>query len=156
VVRDKGLVGHEVLHDRGSATLSVLFARKPPCHKQTGAPTAMRRARSIDLENPFSPTIEGICELLLVRHGEQELPLNLAVGDALDAPLSEQGQRQAAAVGARLADHEIHAVYSSPLQRALRTGEAIATPHGLVPVTVDALREFDPWESFPSDKGFYD
>jgi hypothetical protein len=30
-----------------------------------------RRVRSIDLENPFLDSFEGLCEILLVRHGEQ-------------------------------------------------------------------------------------
>ncbi len=116
----------------------------------------MRRARTIDLENPFSVTIDGMCELVLVRHGEQSLPHDVPAGDAVDAPLSELGQLQVAAVAERMADMSIHAVYSSPLQRALLTGAAIGARHGLTPVPIDELREINPWHDFPADKGFFE
>jgi len=115
-----------------------------------------RRARTIDLENPFSPTIDGMCELVLVRHGEQVLPHNIAAGEAVDPPLSELGERQVQAVAERLASMHIDAIYSSPLQRALATGEAIGKAHGLTPVPLDALCEINPWATFPPDKGFFD
>jgi phosphoserine phosphatase len=35
------------------------------------------------------------------------------------------------------------AVYTSPLQRALETAQAVASTHGLVPMEVDDLREID-------------
>lgn len=114
------------------------------------------RARTIDLENGFSPTLDGMCELVLVRHGEQSLPKNLPVAEQVDPPLSELGRQQVAAVAERLATMHIDAIYSSPLQRALLTGQAIGAKHGLTPVALDALREIDPWAEFPSDKGFFD
>ena len=46
-------------------------------------------------------------------------------------------------MGAALADQPLTAVYSSPLQRAFETAQIVATPHGLEPVAVDALREVD-------------
>ena len=30
-----------------------------------------KRIRTIDLENPFPESLDGMCELLLVRHGER-------------------------------------------------------------------------------------
>ena len=32
----------------------------------------MAKPRSVDLSNPFLDNLEGVCELLLVRHGEQQ------------------------------------------------------------------------------------
>lgn len=114
------------------------------------------RIRSVDLENPFHPSLDGMCEVLLVRHGEQEYTESISMGDALDAPLSDLGRRQAAAVGRRLADTDIHAVYSSTLQRARDTGAAIGAHHDLVPTEHHDLREIDLWRDFPQDKALLD
>jgi broad specificity phosphatase PhoE len=51
------------------------------------------------------------------------------------------GREQALAVGARLRDEPIVAVYSSDLPRAVQTARAIAVPHGLVPIPEPGLRE---------------
>ncbi len=112
--------------------------------------TPTTSARTIQLENPFAP-LDGLTEVLLVRHGEQVLTIDQSVEDAVDPPLSELGLRQVEAVGRRLAGREIHAVYSSPLRRALDTGAEIGRHHGLVPKALDELREFHPWQSFEGE-----
>lgn len=61
----------------------------------------------------------------------------------LDVGLSAEGRRQAAELGASLADVPLTAVYASPLARALDTAVGIAAPHGLEPGAVDGLRELD-------------
>ncbi|MGI9578808.1 MAG: histidine phosphatase family protein [Microthrixaceae bacterium] len=116
----------------------------------------MARVRSVDLGSSFLEHLEGACELLLVRHGEQELAHNMAMADAVDAPLSELGRRQAAAVADRLSSREIHAAYSSTMQRARDTAVAIAAPHGLPVETKDALVEIELWRDLPQDKGLLD
>lgn len=116
----------------------------------------MARVRSVDLGSSFLPHLEGVCELLLIRHGEQELARNMAMADAVDAPLSELGRRQAAAVGVRLASQEIHAVYSSTMQRANDTALAIARPHSLSVGTDVDLVEIELWRDLPQDKGLLD
>lgn len=115
-----------------------------------------RRVRWIDLRNPFIESLEGMTELLLVRHGEQQLAANLAVGEVVDAPLSPLGREQARVVGERLATAAIDAVYCSPLSRALITGQEIAGHHGLEPVVHDALRELDPFHHVPRRLGVID
>ena len=62
---------------------------------------------------------------------------------SLDVSLSAAGLRRAAAIGEALRDHDVAAVYSSPLQRALETARAIATAHGLESIVCDDLRELD-------------
>lgn len=109
------------------------------------------RARSIDLDNPFAP-LDGLCELVLVRHGEQQLTKELSAGETVDPPLSETGERQVQSVADRLAATRVDAVYSSPLQRALRTGTEIGARHGLTPEVRDTLTEFEPWQNFPADQ----
>lgn len=111
----------------------------------------MPRARSIDLDNPFAP-LTGLCELILVRHGEQVLSKDLSAGETVDPPLSELGERQAQAVADRLARTRVDAVYSSPLRRALRTGTDIAERHALAPIVCEELTEYEPWQKFPADQ----
>lgn len=118
--------------------------------------TAKRRVRTIDLENPFVESFEGMCEILLVRHGEQQFRENIPLGEALDAPLSELGRRQAEAVGERLKPARLGAVYCSPMKRAHDTARAIAKHHGLEPVIRADLAEIDLWQRAPQDKGLLD
>ena len=115
-----------------------------------------RRIRTIDLENPFLESFEGLCEILLIRHGEQQFRENIPLGEALDAPLSELGRRQVEAVGERLKQARIGAVYCSPMQRARDTAFAIAKHHGLEPVIHPGLTEIDLWQRAPQDKGLLD
>ena len=114
------------------------------------------RVRSIDLSNPFARSLDGMCEILLVRHAEQEVYRNIPLGDAVDAPLSARGRDQAAALGDRLRDRPIDAVFTSPAVRAHDTARAVAAHHGITPVVVDDLREIDLWQRAPQDKGLLD
>ncbi|MEE8451357.1 MAG: histidine phosphatase family protein [Thermoguttaceae bacterium] len=86
------------------------------------------------------------CWLYLVRHAETDnnraRPRRLQ-GRRTDPGLSDEGRRQAEAVGRFLAGLPIDAVYVSPLLRARQTAEAIALPHRLSVEVVDDLREVD-------------
>ncbi|MFT5204595.1 MAG: putative phosphoglycerate mutase [Candidatus Aldehydirespiratoraceae bacterium] len=113
----------------------------------------MAKVRSVDLGSSFLPSIEGACEVLFVRHGEQAFVANMALVDGVDAPLTELGQQQAAAVGDRLAAADIDAVYTSTMQRARNTGLAIAGHHDLEITEDHSLREIHLWEQLPQDKG---
>ena len=118
--------------------------------------TAPRRVRTIDLENPFVESFEGMCEVLLVRHGEQKFFENIPLGQAYDAPLSELGEMQAKAVGERLAPARIGRIYCSDMRRAHDTAKAIAQHHGMEPIVLPDLREIDLWQRAPQDKGLLD
>jgi probable phosphoglycerate mutase len=118
--------------------------------------TTPRRVRSIDLENPFVESFEGMCEVLLIRHGEQKFFDNIPLGQAYDAPLSELGQRQAEAVGERLASARLGRVYCSDMRRAHDTARAIAKHHGFEPTVRPGLKEIDLWQRAPQDKGLLD
>lgn len=67
--------------------------------------------------------------LILVRHGESEWNRIGRYQGQLDAPLSDLGLRQAEALAKRLSTEKLDAIFSSPLQRARRTAEAIAQYH---------------------------
>lgn len=71
--------------------------------------------------------------LIVLRHGESEWNrAGLYQGQA-DAPLSEQGVRQAAALAERLRHEPFDYIFTSPLQRAALTAEAVAQFHPAVP-----------------------
>lgn len=73
--------------------------------------------------------------LYLVRHGEQvDAEFGLPEG-----PLSEKGLQQAQLVARRLRDAPFDAAYTSPLQRAVETAEAITTELGREAATQSAL-----------------
>ena len=62
-------------------------------------------------------------EIVLVRHGETEWSRSGQHTGVTDLPLTEEGERQAAAVAPRLAGREFALVLTSPRQRARRTAE---------------------------------
>lgn len=99
---------------------------------------------------------EGVMEVMLIRHGEQES--DIATGaDFRDPPLSERGRAQAAALGESLKDRHIDAVYASPLQRALDTARAI-TAHrdDMEPKIIDDLREHELFRDLPEGSNIGD
>jgi broad specificity phosphatase PhoE len=89
--------------------------------------------------------------LYLVRHGATQLTAENRFAGAVEVDLSHEGRAQAARLAERLASHTIAAVYSSPLSRTLETARILAEPHGISPVTDDALREISHgrWEGLP-------
>lgn len=116
-----------------------------------------------------------VTTLYLIRHGETEGSETKRYKGSIDVPLSENGIAQVEKTSAFVAEHvrsassskhmsylrDIHgtsvssesserlkAVYTSDLGRAVRSGEIIASPHGIVPIEVPELRErsFGIWE----------
>lgn len=87
-------------------------------------------------------------QLILVRHGET---LHNVAGIAQgwgDSALSERGERQVAAVARRIARMRPAAIFSSPLERAQTTANAIAAEASLRVQLLDDLREmnYGTWE----------
>jgi len=74
----------------------------------------------------MSPT-----RIIAVRHGETAWNVDTRIQGQLDIGLNAQGQWQAERVGAALAEEAIDRIYSSDLQRAHSTAQAIArhNPH---------------------------
>ncbi len=112
-------------------------------------------------------------KVYLIRHGETEGSEVKRYKGSIDVPLSEEGLRQMGETADFIAEslrnssdlmnknylreiHDIssitgaalHAVYCSPLTRALKSAEMIARPHGLKTSIVNDLRErsFGIWE----------
>ena len=74
--------------------------------------------------------------LLLVRHGRSAWNAQGRIQGQIDIELDEEGWQQANQVAARIKPLDIAAIYSSPLQRAHATAEAIGAQVNL-PVTCD-------------------
>ncbi len=75
--------------------------------------------------------------VLLIRHGENEWTAgHKLAGRTPGVHLNEYGRQQAEALGERLADTELAAIYASPLERTMETAQAIARHHR--PLTVQA------------------
>ncbi|HSG44329.1 MAG TPA: histidine phosphatase family protein [Anaerolineales bacterium] len=79
--------------------------------------------------------------LYLVRHGTTPLTAEDKFSGAENVFLSDEGRDQVNLLAHRLADDNIHAIYSSPLDRTLETASIIARPHKLKPIKKDGLRE---------------
>lgn len=109
-------------------------------------------------DRAFLTGVEGVTELIFVRHGEQYIadPRTGPVGDTIDPPLSERGQQQAKVVGERLSVDRVDAVYASPLRRALETGREIARHHRMEPEVLQDLREVEVFRDIPADKSAVD
>lgn len=109
-------------------------------------------------DRAFLTGVEGVTELIFVRHGEQHIadPRNGPIGDTFDPPLSERGVHQAKVVGERLSVDRVDAVYASPLKRAFETGQQIARHHRLEPIVMDDLREVEIFREIPADRSALD
>ena len=81
--------------------------------------------------------------LLLVRHGETAANAGGRTQGRLDLPLTDRGQRQAAAVAAMLKPFSPGALFASPAQRARQTADAIAAALALEVLTDERLAELD-------------
>jgi broad specificity phosphatase PhoE len=79
----------------------------------------------------------------LIRHGATVLSKEDRFAGSFDVALSEEGELQAKKLGHRLANEKIAAVYCSDMHRAIHTAEAVARPHGLIPIQRPGLREID-------------
>jgi ribonuclease H / adenosylcobalamin/alpha-ribazole phosphatase len=93
--------------------------------------------------------------LLMLRHGQTEHSVQRRYSGRADLPLTELGERQAAAAANRLATTDgVAAVVSSPLLRARQTAKPVADALG-VPLDVhDGLIEtdFGAWEGLTFDE----
>lgn len=103
-------------------------------------------------DQAFLTDVEGVTELLLIRHAQQELPPDAPVGELFDPPLSEQGELQARCVGEAFSATKVDTVFVSSLRRALQTAQAIASHHRLEPVVIEDLREVELFRDMPRDK----
>lgn len=80
--------------------------------------------------------------IIAIRHGETAWNASTRIQGHTDIPLNEHGQRQAQLLAQALAQADkIDTIYSSDLQRAFATAQAIALQTGASLVTHVGLRE---------------
>jgi probable phosphomutase (TIGR03848 family) len=76
--------------------------------------------------------------LFLIRHAENDyVRTGRLAGWTPGVHLNDEGRRQAEALGERLATAKFQAVYSSPLERAVETAEAIVGHHAGIELQVE-------------------
>jgi len=82
-------------------------------------------------------------QLILVRHGETLHNVQGIAQGWNDSGFSETGASQVRALARRLRSFEPTALYTSTLERARATAEAISRETGLSPIGLDDLREMN-------------
>lgn len=105
------------------------------------------------------PAESSIAALHLVRHGAVENPEHVVYAAEPGFGLSELGWHQAEAAAHHLAGLDVVMVVASPLQRAVETAAAIASPHHIAVSTDAGLREWElserwagrPWDTLPTE-----
>src|SRR4030042_1498004 len=90
-------------------------------------------------------------EIILARHGETEWNVEEIFRGRIDIELNETGIRQAELLAEYLSGVKIEAIYSSPLKRALKTAEMIASYHQLGVEIASGLIDLDygKWQGLP-------
>jgi broad specificity phosphatase PhoE len=81
--------------------------------------------------------------LRLVRHGETDYNAEGIFRGRMDVGLNEKGEQQATSLAEYLSTRRVDVVYTSPLRRATRTAELIASRHGLQTRVVPGLIDLD-------------
>lgn len=115
---------------------------------------------------PHDGACKPVTTFLLIRHASHGLLGTTLAGRMEGVPLSPSGTAEAEALAGRLADLPLHAIYSSPVERALRTAEPLARRCSLditiescfseidfgdwTGRTFDALRDLPEWRRFNS------
>ncbi len=69
---------------------------------------------------------DQVTRLLVIRHGETAWNTEGRIQGHIDIPLNDKGRWQAERLAQALADEELHAIYSSDLERARDTAQAVA------------------------------
>jgi len=92
--------------------------------------------------------------LFLTRHGETEWNKEGRLQGSKESMLTELGVKQAELLSERLNDENIDVIYSSPLQRAYKTAEAVADRKELDIIIDKNLSEmnFGEWEGLKHDE----
>ncbi|MFB3881623.1 MAG: histidine phosphatase family protein [Armatimonadota bacterium] len=90
-------------------------------------------------------------QLLIIRHGETAWNRERVFRGRTDVPLSERGVAQAGLLAGELKEARIEAIHSSPLSRAIRTAEPLASLLHLDVVADQRLTDmsFGDWEGRP-------
>ena len=88
-----------------------------------------------------------------MRHGQSTWNHERRIQGQLDPPLSEEGRRQAAQLGRRLAGRQFAGFYASDLKRAVETAQLVGESLGITPTPMPELREIylGQWEGLRTE-----
>lgn len=89
------------------------------------------------LEETYLIGVDGVTEVLLVRHADVYDELR----QVADPPLSERGREQARRLANRLRPLQVGAIYTSPARRATETAQAISDRFEIDARLVEARNE---------------
>ena len=89
-----------------------------------------------------------------MRHGQSTWNHEHRIQGQLDPPLSDEGRRQAAELGRRLAGRPFAGLYTSDLKRANETAQVVGDAVGIDPKPMAELREIylGEWEGLHTDE----
>lgn len=92
--------------------------------------------------------------LYIVRHGETDLNRAGRFCGSTDMPLNERGTAQAETLREPMSHIALDRIYSSPLDRAVKTAECIRGGRDIEIITENGLREIDcgKWETLRHDE----
>lgn len=82
-------------------------------------------------------------QLILIRHGENDVMRTRLAGRQPGVHLNERGRAQAASLVRAVGDVPVKAIFSSPLERAVETAQPLAAALGLPIRVLDGLNEVD-------------
>lgn len=108
-----------------------------PRHPAADRPPGLVQLEALGARSPLSPACD---HFYFLRHGQTGRNAQRIFQD-VDEPLSALGLQQAARAAELLAGEPIRSIVCSDARRAADTAQAVALPHGLVPVMHDTLRE---------------
>lgn len=93
-------------------------------------------------------------EIIIARHGQTEWNVGEVFRGRIDIGLDETGVKQAELLAEYLSGRELDAIYSSPLQRALKTAEVITSYHNLEVIVAPGLIDFNfgKWQGLPNQE----
>jgi alpha-ribazole phosphatase len=81
--------------------------------------------------------------IILIRHGQTAWNAEEVFRGQADIELDETGLKQAELLAEYMSHRKLEAIYSSPLKRAVRTAEAIASRHKLAVEITPGLNDID-------------
>lgn len=92
-----------------------------------------------------------VLDIYLMRHGQTQWNLDKRLQGGTDNPLNETGQKQAADLAKQLAGVRFDQVYTSALQRARTTAEAVAGGTAITVLPALSERSFGKFEGIYED-----
>src|SRR6266704_4873361 len=104
-------------------------SRAPVTHRRQTASTSRSAAAPRTSTSGPAETNPVAQSVVLARHGETEWSLSGRHTGTTDLALTPRGEEKAKLLGERLKSTTFDAVYSSPMQRALRTAELAGFEH---------------------------